>query len=296
MGDGTKIEWAGTKRPDGKLIKGASWNINTGCKKKSEECKNCYAEREWARLSANSKTRYFKRAFTNIALHPEELDQPLRWKRPRKIFVDSMSDLFHEEIPFDFISKAFDVMARAHWHTFIVLTKWPERMIEWLAEHKPADIPWPLPNVWVGVTAGNQDRANERIPLLAQIPAAVHFLSWEPALGPLNLRRIETFDGYFDSLTGQHYRVDAGGTEHPVPGPEWAKLDWVISGDESGAKSKVRPMELVWAIGVKNDCEATGTAFFMKQIIRDGHKLPIEDWPPELRVQESPPERQLLAA
>jgi len=120
MADKSKIEWTE-----------ASWNPVTGCSKVSQGCKHCYAERGWARLSANPKTVYYGRNFTDVKCHPERLDQPLRWKKPRRIFVNSMSDLFHEDIPYDFISAIFGVMAATPQHTYQVLTKRPEKMREW---------------------------------------------------------------------------------------------------------------------------------------------------------------------
>lgn len=167
MSDKTGIAWTN-----------ATWNPVTGCTKVSQGCKYCYAEREWGRLSANPKaTTYHGRAFTDVACHPERLDQPLRWKKPRMIFVNSMSDLFHEDVPDAFIDKVFAVMALAEKHTFQVLTKRPERMREYLHHPDRYDLigmtamplvdtgsfgllEWPLPNVWLGVSV--EDQATRR--------------------------------------------------------------------------------------------------------------------------------------
>lgn len=202
-----------------------TWNPVTGCTKVSAGCKYCYAERAWSRLSAKGMP-YEGRAFTDVQCHPERLEQPLRWKKPRRVFVNSMSDLFHEDVPFEFIAAVFGVMSVATRHTFQILTKRPQRMLEWfdwanqsaspiecmcawsarayLLEQNVKDYPfaleglaeslighrWPRPNVWLGISAEDQATAEERIPLLLQTPAAVRFVSLEPLLGPVDLERI----------------------------------------------------------------------------------------------------------
>lgn len=187
----TKIEWTD-----------AVWNPVTGCSKVSSGCANCYAEREWRRLAGNPMTAYYGRKFNDVEYHPNRLEQPLRWKRPRKIFVNSMSDLFHDLVPDLFIINALSVMAEAQQHTFMILTKRPERMKElfnrkttpndvWLPTTKGVSCEkpvWPLPNVWIGVSVEDQAAADKRIPILLQVPAAVRFISAEPLLGPLDLR------------------------------------------------------------------------------------------------------------
>jgi len=190
MGDQSKIEWTD-----------ATWNPVTGCTRVSEGCRNCYIERTPAFRIAGRK---FAHGTTGVQLHPERLDQPLKWKRPRRIFVNSLSDLFHEDVPDEFILECLTVMAIAKHHTFQVLTKRPHRMLElvakWCAEDiylywhafsgEPREIDsWPLPNVWFGVSVENQETADERIPLLLQTPAAVRFLSAEPLLGPVDLSK-----------------------------------------------------------------------------------------------------------
>lgn len=204
-----------------------TWNPVTGCSKVSQGCKFCYAERDWGRLA--HLPSYQDRAFTDVASHPGRLAQPLRWTKPRRVFVNSMSDLFHEDVPDEFIDEVFAVMALAPHHTFQVLTKRPERMREYLS--RPAvevriglqamamcmdsavatkgrsklgrgvllnatDInpgglaAWPLPNVWLGVSVEDQATADERIPPLMRTPAAVRWISAEPLLGPVDLARI----------------------------------------------------------------------------------------------------------
>ena len=183
----TKIEW--TER---------TWNPVSGCSKVSQGCKHCYAERMWPRLSAPDQP-YEGRVFTDVQCHPKRLTEPLHWRKPWMVFVNSMSDLFHEDVPTEFIDQVFAVMALAWPHTFQVLTKRPARMLEYLstvrqragngkqwlvvdfADHDRVlgvfrGHEWPLPNVWVGVSVEDQATADERIPLLLQAPAAVRFV------------------------------------------------------------------------------------------------------------------------
>jgi len=201
----------------------STWNPLTGCTKVSPGCKHCYAERMALRLQAMGQPKYangFK-----LTLHEDVLEQPLGWKKPQMIFVNSMSDLFHEDVPLEFIHRVFDVMRRASWHTFQVLTKRSKR----LRELNP-EIDWPA-NVWMGVSVENQDYTF-RIEHLIQTGAHVKFLSLEPLLGPLprlNLRGI----------------------------------DWVIVGGESGPGA--RPMAEEWVIDIRNQCLAAHVPFFFKQ-------------------------------
>lgn len=195
MGDATKIEWTD-----------ATWNPVTGCAKVSQGCKHCYAEREWPRMT-KLVPAYAGRDFTDVRTHADRLDQPLRWKKPRRIFVNSMSDLFHPDVPDEFIDQVFAVMAMAPRHTFQVLTKRPGRMRDYMLRspntkalrelapsvrglpmHEGEVIsPWPRPNVWLGVSVENQAAADERIPLLLDTPAAVRWISAEPLLGLVTL-------------------------------------------------------------------------------------------------------------
>lgn len=251
MSDKTGIAWTD-----------ASWNPVTGCTKVSQGCKHCYAEREWARLSANPKaTTYYGRAFTDVACHEDRLNQPLRWSKPRMIFVNSMSDLFHEDVPDDFIDKVFAVMALAEQHVFQVLTKRPERMLAYLTTKNREDIigekamptvseddfgilEWPLPNVWLGVSVEDQATADERIPLLLQTPAAVRWVSAEPLLGPIEIGFAMPWER---------------------TGPAWKQtLEWVVCGGESGSNS--RPMHAEWVRKLRDDCITAGVPFFMKQL------------------------------
>jgi protein gp37 len=212
MGDKSAIEWTD-----------ATWNPVTGCTKLSPGCKNCYAERLSARLKAMGNPRYFN-GF-DLTLHPDQLALPLKWKQPRRVFVNSMSDLFHETIPEHFIREVFSVMARAHWHVFQVLTKRASRLVELASK-----LEWPR-NVWQGVSVENADYV-DRIEHLRETPAAIRFLSIEPLLGP-------------------------------IPRLPLRDIHWVIVGGESGPQA--RPMESNWVTGIRNQCVAAGVPFFFKQ-------------------------------
>lgn len=212
MSDHTGIEWAD-----------ATWNPVTGCTKVSPGCKNCYAERLALRLQAMGNPRY-RNGFA-VTLHPDQLTLPLRWLQPRRIFVNSMSDLFHESVPEQFISQVFDVMAKAHWHIFQILTKRAER----LATLVPR-LAWP-PNVWQGVSIENA-RYTWRVAYLQKVPAAVRFLSLEPLLGP-------------------------------IPYLELDGIHWVIVGGESGPRH--RPIDPAWVRDIRDQCLAAGVPFFFKQ-------------------------------
>ena len=265
-----------------------TWNPLRGCSRVSAGCMNCYAEGIAARFcgagqpyegTINPET---KRWNGTIKLVPEKLAEPLRWQRPRMVFVNSMSDLFHEDVPDEFIDKVFAVMALAKQHTFQVLTKRPERMLEYFKsfrspeaeargwnvcawaseqlgmgghEEQIAQTPKGLPNVWLGVTVENQEAADERIPLLLQTPAAVRWVSMEPLLGAVNLRQIPVdCGGMLDSLRG----IDTALQCHYV-----GKLDWVVVGGESGPHA--RPMHPDWARSLRDQCAAAGVPFLFKQ-------------------------------
>lgn len=216
MGDKSKIEWTD-----------ATWNPVTGCTKISAGCAHCYAERQARRLHAMGQPRY--RNGFKITLHEDVLDRPLRWRKPRMVFVCSMSDLFHEAVPLGFIRRVFARMEAAKQHTFQVLTKRSERLAQ-LA----SSLPWPR-NVWAGVTVENK-AVCQRIGSLARVPAEVHFLSLEPLLGP---------------LPGLEIALATAG------------IGWVIVGGESGPGA--RPMDPAWVRGVRDACQAARVPFFFKQ-------------------------------
>ena len=234
----TKIEWANKV-----------WNPVTGCTKVSAGCKNCYAE-------TYAKRFWKKRKFTDVQCHNNKLDQPLHWKKPARIFVNSMSDLFHPDVPFEFIWEIYHIMmSKAPWHTYIVLTKRPERAKEffdwWFSfpPHKPSDI---IPigeykNIWLGVSVEDQKTADERIPLLLQTPAAVRFISAEPLLGKIELTDMQNRN-YLHRATGRFNRE---------------KLNWVICGGESGKNA--RPMHPGWVRSLRDECKSANVPFFFKQ-------------------------------
>ncbi|HNR11199.1 MAG TPA: phage Gp37/Gp68 family protein [Nitrosomonas europaea] len=201
----------------------STWNPVTGCTKISAGCANCYAERMARRLQAMGQYRY--RNGFEVTLQPEALDEPARWKRPRMVFVNSMSDLFHEAVPTAFIRQVFDVMKANRRHTFQILTKRSPR----LRELAPS-LDWP-DNVWMGMTVEREDY-RDRVTDLRTVGCAVRFLSLEPLLGPMS-------------------QVDLAG------------VDWVIVGGESGPGA--RPMEAEWARDVRDRCVAMGIPFFFKQ-------------------------------
>lgn len=276
MGDKSKIEWTDT-----------TWNPVTGCTKVSAGCKHCYAERGWPRLSANPRSRYHGRAFTDVQCHQEKLDEPLHWRKPRRVFVNSMSDLFHEAIPFEFIDQVFAIMACAVQHKFQVLTKRPQRMREYLTshaaggrhiweagrnvamprgQHKP-ETGWPFFNIWLGVSVEDQATADERIRLLLQTPAAVRLVSYEPALEPVDFGAFAPFSWKPIQPKARSHLRDV--YPHGLPANSLnavlsaMRLDWIIAGGESGPNA--RPSHPDWFRSVRDQCQAAGVAFFFKQ-------------------------------
>jgi protein gp37 len=245
MSDKTKIEWTD-----------ASWNPVSGCSKVSQGCKNCYALRDWGRLSANPKTVYFGREFTDVMCHPERLDQPLRWKKPRKIFVNSMSDLFHEDVPDSFIDQVFDIMESATHHVFQVLTKRAKRQRDYLIAR--ADSKGAVPaHIWIGISVEDQATANERIPLLMLTPASVRWLSMEPLLGPVDIDL--AMYGPEDS-PDRHGLSCFGFTDGAG---EESFINWVVVGGESGPNA--RPMHPSWARSLRDQCKTARVPFLFKQ-------------------------------
>lgn len=331
---------------------GAVWNPVRGCALVSAGCEHCYAMRFAGRFSGDGQpyeglTQPTKKGhvWTGEARFVQEiLSAPLRWKTPRRVFVNSMSDLFHKDITNGEIAAVFAVMAAAPQHTFQVLTKRPERMREWFEWVRSAGqalrdavgieppsgsaepsacalaaptgaidvrslLPqfgrtcWPLPNVWLGVSAEDQESAGKRIPYLLKTPAAVRFVSAEPLLGPLDLRTIWGFGEFTKPLTGEHVRVNQNsGFSTSTMGPG---LDWVIVGGESGPNA--RPCDVQWVRAIVQQCKHSGVPAFVKQLGArpyesprtdgsTGCDLPLHDrkgadmseWPEDLRVREFP--------
>ena len=226
MSDKSAIEWTD-----------ATWNPVTGCTKVSPACANCYIERT---PPFRVRGRKFVKGHIPLEFHRDRLDAPLRKRKPTIYFVNSLSDLFHEDVPEAFIERVFDTMALTPRHTFQVLTKRPERMRAvvptFAAKHTAPDgSGWPLPNVWLGVSAENQICLNSRVPKLLTTPAVVRFISAEPLLGPLWFHE-------FDHLP---------------------RIDWVIVGGESGPR--VRPTDPAWVRSVRDQCVSAGVPFFFKQ-------------------------------
>jgi protein gp37 len=229
----TSIEWTD-----------ASWNPIVGCTEISPGCANCYA----ARLASTRLRNHPD--YSGLAIHrinsgrwtgevrflPERLEEPLHWKKPRRIFVCDMGDLFHESVHGDWIDQVLSVTRRCPQHTFQILTKRAERMLRLMRQYDKN-------NLWLGVSVENQHFADERIPLLLDTPAAVRWISAEPLLGPVDLKK--------------YLRDD------PDPGQHHAVLDWVVAGGESGANA--RPMHPDWARLLRDQCQAAGVPFFFKQ-------------------------------
>jgi protein gp37 len=361
----SKIEWTD-----------ATWNPVRGCSRVSEGCRNCYAERMAARNLPGMRSPTTGKPFAkmraddarwtgDVELIPSKLDEPLRWRdarpklgRPLRVFVNSMSDLFHEALPDEALAVVFGVMGAAPQHTFQILTKRPKRMREWMVwagetfSGEPADGlvydlvsdahdailatggkrptfdkrvmgTWPLPNVWLGVSLEDQATADERIPLLLQTPAAVRFVSYEPALGPVDFA--EHFSGAPQQTASREYvsremAVDAGNPSMEgslYRDEEWEQTmprpDWLIVGGESGPGA--RPFDVAWARSVVRQCREAGVACFVKQLGRHprcpdsdrngsevlpgGALQPVlllsdskggdpSEWPEDLRVREFP--------
>ncbi|OBS01868.1 hypothetical protein A9W98_17955 [Mycobacterium gordonae] len=253
----TAIEWADRV-----------WNPNTGCDRVSPGCDHCYAMTMAKRLKGMGQAKYQRDGDPRtsgpgfgVSVHPDALDLPLKWRKPQRIFVNSMSDLFHDEVPSEYIAKVFAVMAFAERHTFQVLTKRHARMrsllnadyfrtavlenLAGLSEDRAARFAaphWPLPNVWLGVSAENQQWADIRIPPLLDTPAAVRFVSAEPMLGPIDLHTDP---------------IEAGS-------PFWgSQLDWCITGGESGPGA--RPAHPDWFRSIRDQCQSAGVAYLHKQ-------------------------------
>lgn len=252
----TKIEWAEK-----------TWNPITGCTKISPGCANCYAERMSKRLAG--RCGYDKDNPFQVTLHVDRLDEPLKWRKPQMVFVCSMGDLFHELVPFPQIKEIWNIMAKAQKHTFLVLTKRSKRMLEFTQWMAGADhistAEWPR-NVWLGVTAENQEKANERIPILLQIPAAKRFVSVEPMLGSVDLEDWFESSQFCNACGSVQLETDDTscrrcGDIRTRPGKNG--LDWVICGGETGPGA--RPMHPDWARSLRDQCVSAGVPFFFKQ-------------------------------
>ena len=317
----TKIEWTD-----------ATWNPTRGCSRVSEGCRHCYAERQAARNLPSSRSPTTGAAFAilngdgphwtgKVELIESRLTEPLHWRKPRRVFVNSMSDLFHEALPDQAIDRVFAVMALCPHITFQVLTKRAERMQEYFASNieravaikteaskvpnynrlcEEADwMPWPYRNVWLGVSVEDQATADDRIPKLLQTPAALRFVSYEPALGPVD------FQEFINPCIGMALRRNKR-VRIPVPqGLTVPVLDWGIVGGESGPQA--RPCDLWWIESTVDQFQAASVPLFVKQVgSRSGYQRmdgwhdrtnlgaknskggDWEDWPEKIRVREFP--------
>lgn len=302
MADKTSIEWTATVNPDGSVTPGSTWNPTVGCSVITSGCTNCYAMKMAGRLEAMGSPIYKGHTIKTRsgfvwngkvgASNWGQVIKPLSWKQPRRIFVNSMSDLFHEDMPVGVIDQVFAVMALCPQHTFQILTKRHVIMRDYLLDRgTPARVnaamneiappAWckrelddygglPLPNVWLGVSVEDQNVANYRVPALLETPAAIRFLSCEPLLGPVDLTRIGSGGVEFNSL-------DDGSDDGVRPEPT---IDWLIVGGESGPGR--RPMDLAWMRSLRDQCVAANVSFFVKQIDK------VQPIPDDLRVRQFP--------
>ncbi len=276
----SKIEWL--RGSDG--VEGKTWNPVTGCTKISTGCQKCYAERMSKRLAG--RFGYPADEPFRVTLHPDKIDKPLHWKKPRMVFVCSMGDLFHEDVPDEFIYRCFLIKSQATHHTYQVLTKRPERMCELMERaFRPGQYSGPAANVWLGTSVENQETADERIPHLLDTPAAVRFLSLEPLLGPVDLTAVVRV------LPVPQTEVDVSYVHGTVLGTDGHSfspcgatgrgIDWVIVGGESGPGA--RPMDPDWVRSIRDQCVAAGVPFFFKgwggiNKKKSGRKLESRTW------------------
>ena len=293
MSTKTSIEWTDV-----------TWNPVRGCSLKSAGCINCYAMKQAHRFSGKGQPyegltmigQHGPSWTGKIQLVHELLDAPLHWKKPRRVFVNSMSDLFHEAVPFRFVHQAFTTIRQTPQHTYQILTKRPDRMRKFMAEYlRPREaMGWAnglYAHVWLGVSVENQQTADERIPLLLQTPAAVRWISAEPLLGPIDLNSLFMESGGVSALHGAR--------------PAWHPLDWVVVGGESGPHA--RPCDLAWIRSIKDQCQAAGVKCFVKQLGSNIAPVTVEngsvkerlflkakkgsdmaEWPEDLRVRDYP--------
>jgi protein gp37 len=325
-----------------------AWNVAHGCAPVSAGCQHCWAA-GMATRHRNATAKGGKWT-GEVVTFPERLAQPLKWREPRVIAVQFMGDLFYERVPFEFIAATFGVMATCPQHRFLVLTKRPERMrefLDWIRVHRtvetaerdarpgfeieevrldesPADratwnavsfaepllghrldfradktvldalqvlpkaLQWPLPNVWLGVSAENQRTLEERVAPLLRTPAAVRWLSLEPLLGPVDLLRVAwaKTERAVDILRGGFWHTELGFVNHSdMPGfPR--PLTWCVVGGESGRRA--RPSDIAWFVDIVHQCKGAGVPVHVKQLGANPHESPRSEWPPDLRVQEFP--------
>lgn len=290
MSGKSNIQW--TASDDG--TPGQTWNPVIGCTRVSDGCNFCYAFElhdkrhvAWKRGNWPDAPVQYHKPFSKVQLLEQRLSDPLHWRSPRRVFVNSMADLFHEDVPFNFIDRVWEIMEHTPQHTYQILTKRAERMRSLVKEGLHWGRP-PLPNVWLGVSVEDQAAADARIPLLVDTPAAIRFLSCEPLLGPVDLGRW-LFD--FTPIPAGYVGISEYAPTHA--------LDWVIAGGESGRHA--RPCNLTWARSLRDQCQRGEVAFFLKQLGTDWarkqvgrhpHGGVIGQWPEDLQVREWPEVRR----
>lgn len=318
MGVKTGIEWAGSTWSPIRARNLATGKVGWHCTHASDGCRFCYSEAMNIRLGTGLPFKPGHEKDIEVFLDEKMLLSPLRWKKSRKIFLNSMTDTFGEFVKDEWLDKIFAVMALTPRHIYQVLTKRPHRMLDYvgvrhsrneieLAAEKirPAAgtpfapkhvLPWPLENVWLGISAENQPNADERIPILLQTPAAVRFVSLEPLLGPIDLANLERGDASVNALDGKVWYSGAGSISSRTL--QGKRLNWVIVGGESGTQA--RPMKIEWVYDLVSQCRANGVASFVKQLgavpTSSGYPLELRDrkggdsdeWPGDLRVREFP--------
>jgi len=288
MASKSKIDWTE-----------ASWNIVTGCTKVSPGCANCYAAR-------NASTRLKHTAmYKDLAVDGEwtgevrfnhdKLPDPTRWGKPRKIFVASTGDLFHPKVKDSWLDLIFLNIAATKKHIFQVLTKRPERMLEYMTSFETkrivsqAERPWPLPNLWLGITAENQKTYDERIKFLKKTPAAIRFISMEPLLSGIKLYRENPSCKEFRETAGIDAHKHIPMTDRPLDSLVFSKdIHWVIVGGESGHKA--RPMDIQWARDIKDQCKEASIPFFFKQLSQADNSQfkDFDNFPEDLKIREYP--------
>lgn len=289
MSDGSKIEWTE-----------ATWNVATGCTKVSDGCLHCYIERTPPfRMAHRGFDKEGIGGSTGVVLHDERLHQPFHWRKPRRIFVCSLADLFHDSVPDLFIAKVWATMARTPQHTYQVLTKRPARMRSLLSSHDftlaveavcgHRDWSWPLPNVWAGVSAESQKWADIRIPHLLDTPAAVRWVSAEPLLEPIDFDRWLHHDVAVRTEVGA--RCYCGAWMNADGDCPTGRLGWVVCGGESGLGARLCDPD--WLERIVADCEDASVPVLVKQLgtVTGGRKHhDIGTFPSTLRVREYPTE------
>lgn len=288
MAKDTGISWTHTHHADGTVTPGATWNPLLGCSRVSSGCKNCYAIQVAEKMPAKA-TGQVREDYTGLTMRhangmldwtglvrliPRRLGDPARWTKPKRIFVNSMSDLYHETVSFSDIDRIFEAMAACtDRHTFLILTKRPEVAIQWFAHAKTTHPEWfdgegqlAIGKVWIGVSVEDQKAADTRCPLLLELPLWRRFLSCEPLLGPVNLSAylscpvcddLGSYQSTMPWSSDEYLACECGGSGGTP------RIPWVIVGGESG--KGFRPMDLDWARSIRDQCAEYGSVFYFKQ-------------------------------